>query len=132
MAHGGNRVDLEKVALSAGDGPGGVVWTLEASEDLNANLVRFGPGREVGEHPNDEVDVLLLGVSGSGAVVVDGEEHALEVGKLVFVPKGSRRSIRSASEGFAYLTVHRRRAPLRIEARSARGLRGGQDRKEDA
>ena len=125
-------MDLAQVAASAGDGPGGVVWSLEASEDLNANLVSFGPGRGVGEHANDEVDVLLLGVSGSGAVVVDGEEHALEVGRLVFVPKGSRRSVRGASEGFAYLTVHRRRGPPRIEARRGRASRGGRDRKEQA
>ncbi len=123
-------MDLQKVA--AGAGPGGVVWTLEGSEDLNANLVRFGPGRGVGEHANDEVDVLVIGVSGSGVVVVDGDEHALEAGRLVFVPKGSRRSIRSASEGFAYLTVHRRRGPPRIEARSGRVSRAGQGRKEDA
>ena len=60
-------MDLEEVATSAGD-RAGVVWTLEAGEDLNANLVRFGPGRGVGEHVNDEVDVLVLGVSGSGIV----------------------------------------------------------------
>ena len=132
MAGEGNRVDLVKVALSAGDGPGGVVWTLQASQDLNANLVRFGPGRGVGEHVNDDVDVLLLGVSGSGIVGVDGEEHALEAGSLVFVPKGSRRSVRGATEGFAYLTVHTRRGPPRIEARSGRASRKGRDRKEDA
>ena len=122
-------MDLVEAAASGGDGPGGVVWTLEASEDLNANLVRFGPGRGVGEHANDEVDVLLLGVSGSGTVVVDGEEHVLRSGRLVFVPKGSRRSVRDASEGFAYLTVHRRRGPPRIEARGGRSSRGGRDRK---
>lgn len=105
---------------------------MEAGEDLNANLVRFGPGRGVGEHINDEVDVLVLGVSGSGAVIVDGEEHALESGRLVFVPRGSRRCIRSASEGLAYLTVHRRRGPPGIGTRGDRALSEGQGRKEDA
>ena len=132
MADGGDRVDLAQLAASAAGCPGGVVWTLRASDDLNANLVRFGPGRGVGEHANDEVDVLLLGVSGSGAVVVDGEEHALEAGRLVFVPKGSRRSVRGTSEGFAYVTVHRRRGPPRIEPRGGRETRGGRDREEDA
>jgi quercetin dioxygenase-like cupin family protein len=124
-------VDLGEVASSAGD-RAGVVWTLETGEDLNANLVRFGPGRGVGEHINDEVDVLVLGVSGSGIVIVDGEEHALESGRLVFVPKGSRRCIRSASEGFAYLTVHRRRGPPGIGTRGGRALSAVQGRKEDA
>ena len=124
-------MDLEEVATSAGD-RAGVVWTLEAGEDLNANLVRFGPGRGVGEHINDEVDVLVLGVSGSGIVIVDGEEHALESGRLVFVPRGSRRCIRSASEGFAYLTVHRRRGPPGIGTRGDRASSEGRGRKEDA
>jgi len=131
LAGEGNRVDLEEVATSAGE-RAGVVWTLEASEDLNANLVRFGPGRGVGEHANDEVDVLVLGISGSGTVVVDGEEHALESGRLVFVPKGSRRCIQSASENFAYLTVHRRRGPPGIGTRGDRALRKSRGRKEDA
>jgi quercetin dioxygenase-like cupin family protein len=92
----------------------GVVWALRAGEDLNANLVRFGAGRGVEEHVNDEVDVIFVGVSGSGFVEVEGEEHALEAGKLVFVPRGSRRSTCAGQEDFAYLTVHRRRGPIRI------------------
>ena len=108
------RMDLEAVAASAAAREG-VVWTLEASGDLNANLVRFGAGRGVGEHVSDEVDIIFVGVSGSGTVKVDGEELALSTGKLVFVPKGALRSTRSASEDFAYLTIHKRRGPLRIE-----------------
>lgn len=103
--------DLRELARGAGEG---TVWTLEGSEDLNANLVSFRAGRGASEHVNEEVDVLLVGMSGSGVVAVDGEERALWAGALVFVPKGARRAIRSASEDFAYLTVHRRRGPLRI------------------
>jgi len=105
--------NLEAVAASV-VAREGVIWTLGASDDLNANLIHFGAGRGVGEHLNEEVDVIFVGVSGSGTVEVDGEEHFLSTGKLVFVPKGARRSTRGASEGFAYLTVHKRRGPLRI------------------
>jgi hypothetical protein len=45
---------------------------------------------------------------------VGGEERALSAGKMVFVPKGAGRSTRGTSEGFAYLTVHGRRGPLRV------------------
>lgn len=91
------------------------MWTQEGSEDLNANLVRFEAGEGVGTHANYEVDVLLLGVLGSGTVVVDGEEFALGPGRLVFVPKGCLRATRSApGEEFAYLTVHRRRGPMSV------------------
>jgi quercetin dioxygenase-like cupin family protein len=109
--------DLEALVASA-MGREGVIWSLGAGSDLNANLVRFGAGRGVGEHVNDEVDVVFVGVSGAGFVEVDGQEHALDVGKLVFVPKSARRSTRGASEDFAYLTVHGRRGPLRIGVKS--------------
>jgi quercetin dioxygenase-like cupin family protein len=117
-------VDLEALSASAA-GCEGVIWSLEAGSDLNANLVRFGTGRGVGEHVNDEVDVVFLGVSGAGEVKVDGREHALGAGKLVFVPKGARRSTRGASEDFAYLTVHKRRGPLRIGANQGQSRQGG-------
>ena len=104
---------MNELAAAAG-GRTGVIWALEESGDLNANLVRFDAGGGVEEHVNDEVEVLFVGVAGSGTVRVDGEEHALSAGKLVFVPRGARRSTGASSDGFAYLTVHRRRGPLRI------------------
>ncbi len=106
-------IDLGEISASSA-GRSGVVWTLDGSADLNANLVRFGAGGGVAEHVNDEVDVLLVGVCGSGSVEVEGEEYSLSGGIMVFVPRGARRSILSASEDFAYLSVHRRRGPLRI------------------
>jgi quercetin dioxygenase-like cupin family protein len=106
-------VDLLEEARSA-TGREGVVWALEGSKDLNANLVLFGAGGGVGEHVNDEVDVLIVGVSGSGSVRVEGEEHPVSNGVVVFVPRGARRYTQATSEGFAYLSVHRRRGPLRI------------------
>jgi quercetin dioxygenase-like cupin family protein len=109
-------VNLYEVIVAAGE-QAGVVWTLRGSEDLNANLVRFASGQGVGEHVNAEVDVIFVGISGSGVVTIDGDEHPLSAGMIAFVPKGTRRSTRSTSEDFAYLSVHRRRGPLRIEGR---------------
>ncbi len=109
-------MDLRAVAATAGD-RAGVIWTLDLSSDLNANLVRFSPGQGVGEHVNDEVEVIVVGVSGSGIVRVDREERALSAGVLVFIPKGARRSTASASGDFAYLSVHRRRRPQQIGLR---------------
>jgi quercetin dioxygenase-like cupin family protein len=108
-----DTVNLKDAAATASDRTG-VIWTLDASSDLNANLVRFGTGQGVGEHVNDEIEVMVLGVSGSGIVTVDQKEHALSAGMLMFIPKGARRAIVSTSEDFAYLTVHRRRRPLQI------------------
>ena len=107
-------VDLAEISAEALGS--GAVWTLRGSGDLNANLVRFPKGKGVGEHVNGEVDVLFVGVSGSGVVEVDGREHALGAGVLVLAPRGARRSTRSASSDFSYLTVHRRRGPVRLGA----------------
>ncbi len=102
--------------ISAGARGAGAVWTLREGRDLNANLVRFPWGEGVGRHVNDEVDVLFIGVSGSGTVEVDDREHTLGAGLLVLAPRGARRATRSTSEDFSYLTVHRRRGPVRLGA----------------
>ena len=108
-------MDLAGTAAAAGERTG-VIWTLLESNDLNANLVRFEAGGGVGEHINDEVDVIFVGVSGTGSVLTNGEDRRLSAGTLVLVRKGTRRSTLALSEGFSYLTVHRRRGPLQIES----------------
>jgi cysteine synthase len=60
-------VNLKDIAATASDRTG-VIWTLNASSDLNANLVCFVTGQGVEEHVNDEIEVMVLGVSGSGIV----------------------------------------------------------------
>jgi quercetin dioxygenase-like cupin family protein len=108
-----NTVDLYQ-SLAAAAEHAGAIWSLEHGGDLNANLVRFPAGRGAGEHVDEEVDVLVVGVSGVGVVEVDGQEHPLRAGTVAFVAKGARRSTRGGSGDFAYLTVHRRRGPLGI------------------
>lgn len=95
-------------------GTSGAIWTLAGSEDLNANLVRLGPGAGVGAHRNDEVDVLVYVRSGAGDVRIDGRAHALGAGSLVLIRRGTTRSIHAGAQGLTYLTVHRRRGPLQI------------------
>jgi quercetin dioxygenase-like cupin family protein len=104
---------LAEIMTSAG-GRTGVVWSLQESTDLNVNLVQFTEGGGVGEHVNDEVDVLYVGVSGTGEVRINDTLHWLSGGTLVFIPKGAQRSTCSISADFAYLTVHRRRGPLKV------------------
>ncbi len=100
--------------ISADARGAGAVWTLREAGDLNANLVRFPRGEGVGRHVNGDIDVLFIGVSGSGTVEVDGREHALGAGVLILAPKGAWRATRSASPDFSYLTVHKRRGPVRL------------------
>ena len=101
-------VDLPSLAEGR-QPPAGVRWRLDPDGDLNANLVSFAAGEGVGEHVNGELDVLIVGVAGAGAVIVDGIAHELRPGAAILVPRGARRGTRAGSERFAYLTVHRRR-----------------------
>ena len=106
----GGVVDLVTVSRSvAGRGP---AWTRR-SEDLDTNLLVFGAGEGVAEHVNAEVDVLLVGIAGEGAVAIDARHVPLRPGQVILVPKGARRATRGLGDRFAYLTCHRRRAGLR-------------------
>lgn len=106
-------MDLKEILVDA-RGHKGTVWALEGSGDLNANLVQFPSGGGVGEHINEEVDVVMVGIAGYGTVTVEGREHHLCAGGMVFVPKGEHRSVRGESDGFAYLSIHRSRGLLRL------------------
>jgi len=105
----GQIVDLAAVARSA-TAPGPIL--TRQSEDLDVNLLVFGSGDGVDEHVNAEVDVLLVGVTGAGAVTIDGTRRILRAGHAIVIPKGTNRGIESLSDPFAYLTCHRRRGGL--------------------
>ena len=99
-------VDLRR----AGRGP---LWGT-ATEDLNATLLAWRAGEGVAEHVNDERDVLLVVLAGSGTVVLDGVEHAVRAEHALVLPKRSRRSITAGDEGIRYLTIHLRRPALQL------------------
>jgi quercetin dioxygenase-like cupin family protein len=102
-------VDL--AALTRAASAQGAAWTHQ-SEDLNVNLLVFAVGEGVADHVNDEADVLLVGVTGAGAVTIDGAQQILSAGHAIVIPKGTNRGIQSVSDPFAYLSCHRRRAGL--------------------
>jgi quercetin dioxygenase-like cupin family protein len=102
-------VDLAALARAA-TAPG-AAWTHQ-SADLDVNLLVFASGEGVEEHVNAEVDVLLVGIAGVGAVTVDGTRHILTAGQAIMIPKGARRSTKGVRAPFAYVSCHRRRAGL--------------------
>jgi quercetin dioxygenase-like cupin family protein len=103
-------VDLGATSVATG----GAIWSLPHGGDLDANLVRLGPGDAIGEHVNREVDVLLLVQSGTGQLTVGDDTYRLRGDVLALVPRGARRSVAAAAQGITYLSVHRRRALLSI------------------
>ncbi len=108
------------VDLTVPTGSGGAIWSLPHGGDLDANLVRLDPGAEIGDHINNDVDVMVLVQSGAGALTVDDQAQHLGVDDLALIPKGSSRSMAAGPEGVTYLSIHRRRSPLGITGRPAR------------
>ena len=101
-----DRLDLRHLLPLAGDG---VHWTLERDGDLAVDLVHLDPGHDVGAQVDEDVDVLLVGLDGTGEAEIDGRGHDLGPGVAIHVPKGAGRLVRAGGLGFTYLTVHRRR-----------------------
>jgi quercetin dioxygenase-like cupin family protein len=115
--------DLTSLLPVQGDG---VHWTLVPDSDLNANLVRLDPGHAIAEHVNEEVDVLLVTLAGSGRVVAGTRSIILVPAVVAHVPKGVPRSVHAGANGLGYLTVHRRSGGLTIGPLS--GAAGRADR----
>jgi quercetin dioxygenase-like cupin family protein len=111
-------VDLASLA-AAGNRPG-ALWRLDG-EDVQANLVWLGPGDRIEPHRNDEVDVLVVVVSGRGELTLDGQVHPLAPMVLAHLPKGTVRAVVAVHGPLAYLSVHRRRsAGLQVGRRAQR------------
>lgn len=106
-------VDVARTLAAAAGGRDGAVWSIE-TDDLDANLVQLGPARTIGEHRNDEVDVVIVVLGGDGLVTIDGERHEVASQTLVCVPRGTARAIVAGDDGLVYVTVHRRRRGLGI------------------
>jgi quercetin dioxygenase-like cupin family protein len=106
----GHAMELVDLTTLEGHGP---AWGT-ASEELNATLLVWRPGEGQPEHVNAERDVALVVLAGSGALVVDGSEHALAAGTLAIIPRGTARRVVAGSDGLRCLTVHRRRGGLEI------------------
>lgn len=102
------------VDLAAPSGGGGAIWSLPHGGDLDANLVRLDPDGAIGEHVNDDVDVLMIVQSGAGHLHINGTCRDLAADHLALIPRGSVRSISAGPSGITYLSVHRRRSPLSI------------------
>ena len=98
-------------------GVGGAIWSLPHGGDLDANLVRLDPDGAIGEHVNNDVDVLLFVQAGSGQVDIGGTGRVLAADHLALIPRGVRRSITAGPSGITYLSVHLRRSPLGIGRR---------------
>jgi mannose-6-phosphate isomerase-like protein (cupin superfamily) len=97
--------------------PVGVVWRLEeVGRQLDVNVLNLPAGERIGAHVEADLDVLLVIVAGSGTMVTEAGLLTFGPGELVWLPRGSVRSLAAGAEGLAYLTVHRRRPGMQIRS----------------
>lgn len=109
--------DARAMAEELGSLSAGAVWKLaESDRQLDSNLVHLPAGRRVDAHAEPALDVMLVVVSGVGELESgDGEKLALTAGRVIWLPRGSRRSLSAGDDGLLYLTVHRRRPGMSIQ-----------------
>jgi quercetin dioxygenase-like cupin family protein len=77
---------------------------------MRRNLVRLGRGDRIAPHRNDEVEVLVVVVSGRGQLTLDGQVHQLAPMVVAHLPKGTVTAIAPHDGPLVYLSVHRRRS----------------------
>jgi uncharacterized cupin superfamily protein len=103
---------MNPTALDGYDGHGPGAAAGLQTEDLNLTVVAWPEHFTVDPHVNSEVDVITIVLSGTGEATIDGVTHAMRLGTILVIPKGSERSIRSLSVDFRYVNIHKRRRAL--------------------
>lgn len=96
----------------------GAVFRLTMDpRDLDANVVALPAGGTIEGHVGPDLDVLLHIVSGGGVLSTDGGDLRLSPGKLVWLPRRSRRAFAAGPDGLSYLSVHVRKPGLGLSPR---------------
>jgi len=107
--------DLDWCLTQTGESAAGAVWRLtEPDRQLDANLIRLPPDHRIELHREPDLDVLLLPIAGHGTLETDEGPLPLTAHALMWLPRTSHRAITAGPEGITYLTVHQKRAGLRI------------------
>ncbi|MEU7602178.1 hypothetical protein AB0B78_28425 [Streptomyces sp. NPDC040724] len=115
VVRGAESVTVASLVEAATQGQSGALWRLQGIDrQLDANLVRHLPGTGGSAYTEEEVDVMLVVVAGTGTLTLDGTQSELSAGFLGLLPRGTSRALLAGPEGLLVLTVHRRRRGMRI------------------
>lgn len=110
--------DVQALIADSSQSPTGVLWRLaESGRQLDANLVHLDANSGVDRHAEPDLDVLLVVVDGTGSLTAENGISPLTTGAMMWLPRGSARSIAAGGHGLSYLTVHTRRPGMRIRPR---------------
>lgn len=114
-------VDLPRLAARAKNQR--IAWT-STSQDLNVNLIVLQRDERIETHRNDEVDVLIVGIDGTGEISIDGATARITPDTAIIVPLGAERGLLALTSSFAYLTCHRQRKQLWPTTQSRKSAAG--------
>jgi len=89
---------------------------LVKNDFFGADMLRFKNGQKTSlhTHPGDHV---LFVVEGSGWLIYDGQEYALEIGVCYFVPGNTPHQVGSGDAGMILLSVGNNHRPVDSEQR---------------
>ncbi|MFK0250413.1 cupin domain-containing protein [Amycolatopsis azurea] len=93
----------------------GILWRLsETGRQIDANLVQLAPQQHIDVHAEPDLDVLIVVMDGTGDLRAGNLTMRLAEGLVVWLPRGSSRSLGAGDQGLAYFSVHRRRPGIQI------------------
>lgn len=94
-----------------------VAWRLPVRErDLDSNIIVLPPGGVIEFHDGPELDVLVYILGGGGRLGTERGDIDLRPGAVLWMPRRSRRRISAGDKGLRYMTVHKHREALVLEA----------------
>lgn len=91
--------------------------------DLDSNIIALRPGGVIEAHAGPDLDVLIHVLSGSGQLGTERDSIDLAPGALAWLPRRSVRRFAAGPHRLRYLTVHRRREALVLQAPRRRAAR---------
>ena len=77
-----------------------VIYTGQHAQLVLMSLL---PNEDIGMEVHDTTDQFLRIEKGEGKVVINGEEHFLKDGSVIFVPAGTKHNIINSSTGYMKL-----------------------------
>lgn len=91
------------IAIANSTAVRGLAWQSVDSV-LHATLLVFDDGQEIEPHAENTADLLIVGMTGAGMLIIEEKPYPLWPGRVVLVPRGSKHTLHAESDRFACLT----------------------------
>jgi mannose-6-phosphate isomerase-like protein (cupin superfamily) len=80
---------------------------VETGPNSQITVMSIQPGDDIGDEVHDNVDQILIFVQGEGRAIVGGQESAVSVDRLVYVPAGTRHNfVNTGSTDLRLYTIY--------------------------